>query len=570
MRKILLFALPMAVVLSGCKKPVDIDPSGLSQGQREVENMIAGIGTIPTLPESNVSTVLDEEVGAEMTYEDPATGHEYKAIPVKTTKQYDITENPDEFVLINPWEGIWPGALIQGGTIKDGIPATVPISAAKRKPGTVRLTAVTGGDGLEYYKDTEMSASRVGQAMNDMISQHIDNAIDGIVTYDIATVQSNTELAYKLGLNVEFAKAKLETAFGSSYSKNKSYVAVKLKQTYFTIAVDNFEGVGGTFTEDVTAADLKNYTGDGNPLCYVASATYGRIFILLYESSDSQINLETTIRALFKGIEVPGDELIWSAILSNSKCKILQIGGDTEAGLEEATAISPGALTTFLRGGAKPSHENPGSPIFYKINYLVDNKPTRISNTLSYTVTEQQFVAAEPNTQIVFDFLSITAESFPTDGKYNTSYQSDVKLDNIFITQNEVNKEINSRFSVPKSSYRPSFGLRESVTIPLYYTRTFGPIRANMYVIIVVKGKIRHQAYRNGYPTVEYDAPLEIVEQFEFNTVNNTWDLVKKKDNYQEYAFKYAFQETEGGNMYSKIRLNYRFKSDGMIYPLNQ
>lgn len=561
---------------TGCEKgtdnptdnPDDKQEEGLSEGQLAVEELISSIDVIKTLPASSKPTVVEESEGSDIQYTDPATNMTYLATPIKTTTKYDITHNPSEFVLLDPWEGIWPGALIQGGTIKDGIPATAPISAKKRQSANIRLTAVTGGGDEDYYKETEMSASAVTQAMNELMSQHIDYAIDTRLQFDVESVQSISEMGYKLGLNVDFAGAKLETAFGSNFDKTKSYVAVKLKQSYFTIAVDNFEGVGGTFTPDISAADLRNYTGDGNPLCYVASVTYGRIFILLYESSESQSKLETELSAMYKSIETNANYQT-SEVVSKSSCKLLQIGGDPKKGLEAAVCTTPDALKTFLLDGAVPTKDSPGSLISYKINHLANNQLVRISNTLSYTATEQMFVAKTPQRNVTIDLFNIKADAGISQGKYTVSNHAKLVIEEISISTKDENGNTGINYVVPKTSYPSSISLKNNFTIPLYFTKNLNEVAENKRIVISVKGKIHHETYHNG--RYEHDSTLNMTHEFEYDSDNNSWDLVEKKDDSDAYKFKYIYNRVNSANMSSEIRLNYRLKSDGIVYPiLNQ
>ena len=563
MKKILFLPALLAIIFTGCKK--DIDPDGLSPGQREIEATLSAIGTLPVDSEKKETTVLDEQQGTPALHTDPETGLSYVAIPVKTTKTYDITNNPEEFFLLNPWAGIWPGSLIQGGSIKDGVPATIPINAAKRNKTNIRLTAVTGGNDLDYYKETEMSGSAVTQAMNELISQHIGNAIDVGLQFQAETVQSLEELSYKLGLNFNFAKVKLESSFGSTFSNTKSYVAVKLIQPYFTIAVDAL-GID-TFTPEVTYNDLKNYTGDANPMCYVESVTYGRIFILLYESSASERTLKADLDAMFGKIST-NDSFINTSSIQSSSVKLMQIGGDPVQGLQAALFKTPEALRSFLVDGAVPTRESPGSLISYKINHLINNQIVKISNTLKYTVTEQQFVAVTPQRNVTVDLFNLNAYAGVALGKYTVSNHAKVTIDQISVgLKPKTGSEIS--FVVPKNSYKSTIGLKNSFIIPIHYTRSFTMVPADTRIVIKVTGKVHHEAWKNWNSNSKYDAVLDLQEEFEYSEANNSWDIVQKRDNYDIRKFDYVNHKVEGGDMQSEIKLNYRFNSDGLIYPLN-
>ena len=69
-------------------------------------------------------------------------------------------------------------------------------------------------------------------------------------------------------------------------------------------------------------------------------------------------------------------------ILSKSKITAFILGGNA---MEAVTTIdSYEKLMTFIKSGGNYSKESPGAPIAYKLNYLKDNSPARMSYTTDY------------------------------------------------------------------------------------------------------------------------------------------------------------------------------------------
>src|SRR5439155_11568667 len=60
-------------------------------------------------------------------------------------------------------------------------------------------------------------------------------------------------------------------------------------------------------------------------------------------------------------------------------------GGD--AGTAVTTIASYDKLMAFIKSGGNHSKESPRAPIAYKLNYLKDNSPARMSETTDYDLT---------------------------------------------------------------------------------------------------------------------------------------------------------------------------------------
>jgi hypothetical protein len=73
-------------------------------------------------------------------------------------------------------------------------------------------------------------------------------------------------------------------------------------------------------------------------------------------------------------------------ILSKSKITAYILGGD--AGTAVQTIDSYEALIAFIKNGGNYSRQSPGAPISYKLAYLKDNSPARMSFTTDYDVKD--------------------------------------------------------------------------------------------------------------------------------------------------------------------------------------
>lgn len=397
-------------LLASCKKS-DINPGNGSQDPKniqEVAALIESAGNLSIPPEKNDNTSKTLDSTYYGNYEVESTGNTEACSKVTKRMKYNFTENSMEFSLLDPWPSIlWPGCLVQGKSLRgENVPSPIPIYS-KRKPGTIVLQIVSGakageqGEGTWYKEVKEMRNSRVVQAQNDLIREWRHSGIPAKTSYTLSVVHSFEETAIKAGLDVR-AFGKLKSSLNTTFKKEHSYVLVKLYQQFYTLSYEDPEGFKGVFTQDIQKSDLANYTGPGNPICYVSSVTYGRAYYLLVESTISSSKLIADLNAAFGPVKVDGSVKV-NKTLSQSTIRMVQYGGDAQAGL--AGAIDPHKLSTFIQEGAIPSDKNVGAPISFTVRHLRDGELVRMSNTLNYEYDKVEYYPLQKANNVAF-FLS--------------------------------------------------------------------------------------------------------------------------------------------------------------------
>ncbi len=140
--------------------------------------------------------------------------------------------------------------------------------------------------------------------------------------------------------------------------------------------------------ESATLADVEAVMNPENPPLFVSSVTYGRMVVFTFESDYSAEELNAALEFTYSGgVDVSGNVSVsYRDIISSSKITAFILGG---SGGEAARTIdSYEALLDFIREGGDYSRQSPGAPIAYKLAYLGDNSPGRMSFTTDYTVTE--------------------------------------------------------------------------------------------------------------------------------------------------------------------------------------
>jgi len=560
-----LLCITLVLGVTGCSDKDDEDGGELPTHLKSVDDLIQSGGQLETTADEYDNYEIKKDT-AEQTVQANIKGVMRECYSIGVTESFDVNKNPDEFVLYNPWSDvIWPGGLVQGGSLKnDNVPAGVPIYN-KRVPGKIFLSMVSGNENMdEWYKETELKPANVTQAMNDLMKSYLGKSTPAYTSYKIEQVRSIEEMALKLGINLSLFKGKLTTDFGSNWKKDKNYVAVSLRQQFFTMTYEGPDcGLLGVFTDDIKVDDLKNYTGAGNPLCYVSSVTYGRTFTMLYESSCSSDSLLTALTASYSGF-TSDNNFNSKKIVNESKCTMTQMGGDPVAGLETVFGDFD-KLRDFIVNGAKVSSDNVGAPISFKINLVHDNTLARLSNTLKYSVTQQIFTSVAPRNDIEINIFNLDMKSPTPDDRFTISNHSQFQIKSV-----KAGHSKDGQFSLSNGGGYSTFGdfktgslgLKGGLNIPIYRTIYLNGVPKDHKIRIQCEVYVKSQAYRSS--TYQGEETFTLIRDFEYNIENNAWEPLEKNliSPFESLSIRdYQLSRTK-----INFDLNFRFKCDNFIY----
>jgi thiol-activated cytolysin len=167
-----------------------------------------------------------------------------------------------------------------------------------------------------------------------------------------------------------------------------SRYVVRYTQAYYTVDLDAPATPSALFAEGVTLADVQAKLDDRRPPVYVSSVTYGRMVLFTFESKYSAEEMSAALEFAYSaGTDVSGDvSVTYKDIISQSTITAFILGGDAGAAVQ--TIDSYEALIRYIKSGGNYSRESPGAPIAYKLSYLKDNSPARMSFTTDYEVKD--------------------------------------------------------------------------------------------------------------------------------------------------------------------------------------
>jgi hypothetical protein len=347
------------VTFAGCSNDDPVAPPGGGTPSTELGQILADAGAFADFQESYEETEPVE-------FEDTSGADPYFC----TRRTVSLTEGYSDFPQFDPnSQVIFPGNLLQGNTLDDATPSGIPV---ERGPGTVVITLVNGAASASRQLD-EVGLGTVYDAMNEIIAANPGD-LPARTTYSMERISSREQLG--VSLRAEYSNLTTDVQGSFDYNSDVSYnrFLVRLTQSYYTIAFEAPTDPGDFFGPNVTADQLNRYVQPGNPAAYVSSVTYGRVFYLLIQSTDSVQEIEASVDASFNGAVASGS--IGADVTYISELSSVQIGGYAIGGnAGQAAAALTGdfeALKTFIAEGGTITT---GQPLSYTVNAA--NDPAR-------------------------------------------------------------------------------------------------------------------------------------------------------------------------------------------------
>ena len=315
-----------------------------------------------------------------------------------STETYSIIQGLQEFPLFNPNSSvIYPGNLLQGGSLKNASPDVIVVD---RAAGTFSIDIISGAWSNSAYVD-EVVKSKVVQAMNDIIYSS-SSSIPANISFSMQEVHSEQQMALALGVDFTAYGTALQGNLGFSSNSNYNRVLVKLSQSYYTMSFDLPASYDDLFAPTVTPQDLQQYVTSGNPACYISDVTYGRVFYLLVESTSSSSNITSSINASFAALPNSPSANVNASYLSNLEnlnIKLFALGGDASTTLYTISSANVNNLVSVLGAAGDITT---GVPLSYVCRAVNGNNIVSVNLATSYDV---QF--CEPIGPIVGDYGSL-------------------------------------------------------------------------------------------------------------------------------------------------------------------
>jgi thiol-activated cytolysin len=300
---------------------------------------------------------------------------------LKETRQYDrivaYAANSDS---------LYPGAIVGADSVVTGLFTQIVLPRAPAKI-SVSLENLAG---KKHAEVASPSLSAYRDALSSILDAEITGSTPANLYSEIEEVHSERQLNMALGVQASWGLgvASLKTSFDWSNKNTRSRYVVRYTQAYYTVDLDAPSAPSALFAPGTSVADVQAKLDEQHPPVYVSSVTYGRMVLFTFESQYSAEEMSAALDFAYSGgVDLKGDvSVTYKDMISQSKITAFILGGDAGAAVQ--TIDSYDALIAFIKSGGNYSRQSPGAPIAYKLSYLKDNSPARMSFTTDYDVVD--------------------------------------------------------------------------------------------------------------------------------------------------------------------------------------
>lgn len=368
-----LIAILLGILWLACNKNDGLTPI---TGYDTYDEVINAGGAVAEPPPPS------EEVLAESMADEDMEGELWRCTS-KTLKVGYSSGGQGGFPQFNPNASvIYPGSLLQGKSLNK---ATPDVIAVERAGGTISID-ILDGSATSSFEVEKVTKSSITNASNAIISAST-GTIPANMEFSYEKIQSREQMAAALKVDYHNAFAEIEGKLSFSSDKSYNRTIVNLTQSYYTMSYDIPTSTDRVFAPSVTPEDLAKYVGPGNPATYISDVTYGRIYMLLIETTSSETEMDAAVTASFNGVVAGGGveaEASKLSTLKNLKVKLFAFGGEATSTL--LTIGNAGDLQTLTSLLAEGTDIRTGKPISYVVRSVYNNQIVKVGLNTEYDV----------------------------------------------------------------------------------------------------------------------------------------------------------------------------------------
>ncbi|PKV48383.1 thiol-activated cytolysin [Aquimarina sp. MAR_2010_214] len=321
------------------------------------------------------------------------------------TKNISFNQTDSDFFLLDPNSSLlWPGNLLASRSIQEGAPVSIPIYGEDRNPIEVKINVLSGTSASTHRTIPAPTPGKVQDNLNTILNNYYDSGANFPASFQISIerIHNEQQLQFALGAGYSGPSVDVSGKLGINFNEQKTRFAVTLQQRFFTTSVspkENIIGQYGWLNNNVAPKRLDPYVTDfkevsadqANPSSFIESVTYGRLYTMIYESTERASEVEAALKFAYNGLGNVNSELNvrYKKIFKNATVKVRQLGGNPADGIASSLsglANNLDKVVEFLAKGAEVSRQNPGYPISYKVNYVKNNRPFKVTQNIRYKV----------------------------------------------------------------------------------------------------------------------------------------------------------------------------------------
>ena len=360
------------------------------------------------------------------------------------SQPYTLTSNPEKIVMFSPdLELLWPGALIQGKSHRDGLGSLLGLPIAERTAIEVSIPGLNNNDNFRLVD--QPSQAKVGQAVGSMIGAATSSGLStpSSITFKMETYHSEQEAALKMGLSGHYLGFEASATGEINNNASKTTVTAQFYQKMFEVVVAPPQTPDAFFSNEFTTAKLQEQInlgkiGPDNLPVYVSNVVYGRMMMFSMTSTASEKDIRATMQAAYDNIGSGGKISLnakQKSVLQNSEIKVTSLGGDAKATI---AMIKSGNWADYFTDSAALSS---AAPMSYTFRNLSDGSIATVSETTEYNIKTCMAQPATPGTFTFLDVqplgLPISAPAKPLIADINNDGRDDIIWNSLTTNSNE-------------------------------------------------------------------------------------------------------------------------------------
>ena len=307
-----------------------------------------------------------------------------------TSTKFSLQRTPDKIVMFSPdRELLWPGALIQGKSHRDGLGSLLPLTIRERAPIKVSIPSLaTGGNFREVpIPDQAVVNDAIGAMIGDATANEL--VAPSSIQFTMSDYSSEQAFALNAGLSGKYMGFSASASASVSTSANERTVMVYFLEKMFEVVVEPPPTPGAFFSDAFTRDKLDEQValgriGPDNLPVYVSNIVYGRTMAFTFTSTASATDIKAALNAAYKGIfdaEFKVDSK-YVDILKEGRIAVTSLGGSSTA---TAAMIASGDWREYFKQGAPLTS---AYPISYTFRNLGDGSIAKVGETTEYDIKE--------------------------------------------------------------------------------------------------------------------------------------------------------------------------------------
>lgn len=345
------------------------------------------------VPETKIGNPTTKPELVDVPIKDPQTGTIIGYRPEQytcTTTKYSVTTTPEKIVMFSPdRELVWPGALIQGRSHRDGLGSLLPLTIAQRAAIKVSIPSLATND--NYRTVDTPDQAEVNQAIGSMVglATTANLVAPSSIQFTMSDYSTDQSFALNTGLSGKYLGFSASASASYETKANERTVMVYFLEKMFEVVIEPPQSPGAFFNADFTREKLDEQIalgrlGPANLPVYVSNVVYGRMMAFTFTSTASQTDVQAALNAAYKGMFEAKFNLDakYQKILQEGKVTVTSLGGTSTA---TVAMIASGDWRQYFTSEAPLTS---AYPLSYTFRNLGDGSIAKVSESAEYSVRE--------------------------------------------------------------------------------------------------------------------------------------------------------------------------------------